>query len=121
VTRTNLNGRESGIFDVSSLVTFAMYPPLAIGRLTAVGERMKSELIDPKFDKIPADKVELTDAEREKLLHQKPILGLSINDTIANSANHSVGARGVDTSQVESGGPKHPDTTLGELSDDELS
>jgi hypothetical protein len=82
---------------------------------------MKSKLIDPKLDEIPADKVELTATEREKLLHQRPIRGLSIKDTIANSANHSVGARGVDTSHVESGGPQHPDTTLGELSDDELS
>ena len=82
---------------------------------------MKSKLIDPKLDEIPADEVDLTAVEREKLLHQKPIRGLSIKDTIANSANHSVGARGVNTSQVESGEPTHPDTTLGEPSEDELS
>jgi hypothetical protein len=82
---------------------------------------MKSKLIDPKLDEIPAEKVELTAAESEKLLHQKPIRGLSINDTIARGANHSVGARGVDTSQVESGEPSHPDTTIETASDDELS
>ncbi len=82
---------------------------------------MKSKLIDPKLDEIPADKVELTADEREKLLHQKPIRGLSINDTIARNADHSVGARGVETSQVESGEPAHPDTTIGTPSDDELS
>lgn len=78
----------------------------------AIG-RMKSELIDPKLDEIPADKLELNASEREKLLHQKPIRGLSINDTIARRADHSVGARGVETSQVESGEPEHLDTTIG--------
>ncbi len=81
---------------------------------------MKSKLIDPKFDEIPADTVELTAAEREALLSQKPIRGLSINDTIAYGANHSVGARGVNTSEVESGEPEHPDTTIGTASSDEL-
>jgi hypothetical protein len=82
---------------------------------------MKSKLIDPKLDEIPADKSELTADEREKLLHQKPIRGLSINDTIANRANHSIGSRGVETSHVESGEPEHPDTTIGSPSDDELT
>ncbi len=82
---------------------------------------MTSKLIDPKLDQIPAEKVELTAAEREKQLHQKPIRGLSINDTIAHNADHSVGARGVSTSQVESGEPVHTDTTNGTPSDDELS
>ena len=82
---------------------------------------MKSKLIDPKLDEIPADEVELTAAEREALLHQKPIRGLSINDTIARNANHSVGARGVDTSQVETGEPEHPDTTIVTPSTDDLS
>ena len=63
----------------------------------------------------------LTAAEREKLLHQKPIRGLSINATIAHNADHSIGARGVDTSRVETGEPEHPDTTVGTPSDDELS
>ena len=82
---------------------------------------MKSKLLDPKLDEIPADKVELTTAERESLLHREPIQGLSINDTIARNADHSVGARGVETSQVESGEPEHPDTTIGTASEDELS
>ena len=36
---------------------------------------------------------------------RKPRTGLSINDTIAANANLSVGAKGVDTSGVETGGP----------------
>jgi hypothetical protein len=82
---------------------------------------MTSKLIDPKLDTIPADEVELTDAERERQRRQKPIRGLSINDTIAHNADHSIGARGVDTSRVETGEPEHPDTTVGTPSDDELS
>ena len=82
---------------------------------------MKSKLIDPKLDAIPADDVQFTEAEREALRHQKPIRGLSINDTIAHNANHSVGARGVDTSGVETGEPVHPDTTIGTPSEDDLS
>jgi hypothetical protein len=82
---------------------------------------MKSKLIDPKLDEIPADKVELTASERESLLHQKLIRGLSIQDTIANSADHSVGARGVETSEVESGEPEHADTTIASRSSDNLS
>jgi hypothetical protein len=80
---------------------------------------MKSKLIDPKLDEIPVDDVELTDEEREKQLHQKPIRGLSINDTIAHNANQSIGARGVDTSGVETGEPARPDTTDGTPSADE--
>jgi hypothetical protein len=81
---------------------------------------MKSKLIDPKLDEIPADEVELTDAERAKQLHQKPIRGLSINDTIAHDPNQSIGARGVDTSAVETGEPERPDPTSGTPSEDEL-
>ncbi len=82
---------------------------------------MKSKLIDPKLDEIPVENADLTDAERAKLRHRKPARGLSIDDTIAHNANHSVGARGVNTSDVESGEPEHPDTTLGVPSNDELS
>lgn len=81
---------------------------------------MKSKLIDPKLDEIPADNVQLTEAEKEALRHQKPIRGLSINDTIAREANQSVGARGVDTSDVESGEPGRTDTTAVTPSDDDL-
>jgi hypothetical protein len=82
---------------------------------------MKSKLIDPKLDEIPADKVELTEAEREAQLHEKPIRGLSINDTIARKANLSVGARGVSTSDIEAGEAEGPDTSVATTSDDKLS
>jgi hypothetical protein len=82
---------------------------------------MKSKLIDPKLDEIPADNVELTADQKEALRHQKPIRGLSINDTIAREANKSVGARGVVTSDVESGEPGRTDTTAVTPSDDDLS
>jgi hypothetical protein len=62
---------------------------------------MDSKLIDPGFDKIPAD--ELTGEELQARLHAPLRHGLSINDTIAEAANHSVGARGVGTSAVEAG------------------
>jgi hypothetical protein len=62
---------------------------------------MDSHLIDPKLDQIPAD--EITEEERQERLHSAPRRGLSINDTIAHDANHSVGARGVGTSDVEAG------------------
>jgi hypothetical protein len=82
---------------------------------------MNSKLIDPKFDAIPADPVELTEAQREALRHQKPIRGLSINDTIAHNANMSVGARGVDTSAVEAGEGEGPVSDIATTSDDKLS
>jgi hypothetical protein len=81
---------------------------------------MNSKLIDPKFDAIPADPVELTEAERAQQLQQKPIRGLSINDTIARNANQSVGSRGVDTSAVETGETAGPATTVATTSDDKL-
>jgi hypothetical protein len=62
---------------------------------------MDSHLIDPKLDQIPAD--ELTEEERQARLHSAPRHGLSINDTVAYDANHSVGSRGVLTSDVKRG------------------
>lgn len=73
---------------------------------------MNSKLIDPKLDEIPADDIKLTDAERAVRAKQKPARGLSINDTIARDANLSVGARGVDTSDVETGEPKDANPAL---------
>ena len=116
VNRPNMVIRAAIIFWIAD-----NYAALVIGYLTAVLRCMKSKLIDPKLDVIPAEQVELTAAESEKLRHQKPIRGLSINDTIANSADHSVGARGVETSDVESGEPKHPDITIATTTDDRLS
>jgi hypothetical protein len=58
-------------------------------------------MIDPHFDTIPAD--ELTEEERQARLKAPLRHGLSIQDTIADAANHSVGARGVGTSDVEAG------------------
>jgi hypothetical protein len=82
---------------------------------------MDSKLIDPHLDKIPADAVELTPAEREKQLKENPIRGLSINDTIARQANLSVGARGVDTSGVEAGEAEPAESPIATTSDDKLS
>jgi hypothetical protein len=62
-----------------------------------------AELIDPHFDKIPADEVSLTETERAALLHGQPSRGLSINDTIARDANLSIGSTGVSTSGIPSG------------------
>lgn len=68
-------------------------------------------MIDPKFNKLPADQAgdfenipesELSPEQRAARL-QKPRAGLSINDTIAREANLSVGSRGADTSGVTAG------------------
>jgi hypothetical protein len=80
---------------------------------------MNSKLIDPKLSEIPLSPEELaeqerieqglTAEERQARLHARPIRGLSIKETIANSANHSVGAQGVGTSGVETGVDTDPD------------
>ncbi len=62
---------------------------------------MDSKLIDPHFDTIPAD--EITEQELQARLNAPLRHGLSIQDTIAEGANHSVGARGVGTSDVAAG------------------
>ncbi len=62
---------------------------------------MNSKIIDPHLDQIPAD--ELTEEESQARLHSAPRRGLSINDTIAHDADHSVGSSGVQTSRVEDG------------------
>jgi hypothetical protein len=60
-------------------------------------------MIDPKFNDIPVEKKDMTDAERKALGKAQPARGLSINDTIARDANLSIGSRGVDTSGVAAG------------------
>jgi hypothetical protein len=61
-------------------------------------------MIDPKLNEIPVDASEevLTEEQRAGRV-TKPRAGLSINDTIAGSANLSVGSRGIDTSGVSTG------------------
>ncbi len=68
-------------------------------------------MIDPKFNKLPADQAgdfedipesELSPEQRTARL-ERPRAGLSINDTIAADANLSVGARGTDVSGVRTG------------------
>jgi hypothetical protein len=68
-------------------------------------------MIDPKFNKLPADEAddlenvpesELSPEQRAARL-RKPRPGMSINDTIARDANLSVGSRGVDTTGMISG------------------
>ena len=68
-------------------------------------------MIDPKLNEIPIDpddeianvpEHQLT-AEQREAQGRRNRAGLSINDTIAGSANLSVGARGVDTSGVRAG------------------
>ncbi len=66
-------------------------------------------IIDPKFDQLPEEAAgdfenipehELTENQKAQLRRRR---GLSINDTVAASANTSVGARGLDNSGVEGG------------------
>jgi hypothetical protein len=61
-------------------------------------------MIDPKLNEIPVEGSEeaLTNEQRGQSA-AKPRTGLSINDTIAGTANLSVGSRGVDTSGVSTG------------------
>ncbi len=61
-------------------------------------------MIDPKLNEIPVEGSEeaLTSEQRGRAA-AKPRAGLSINDTIAGTANLSVGSRGVDTSGISSG------------------
>ena len=68
-------------------------------------------MIDPKFNDLPVDaEGDFTDVPEGSLTEEQKAarlklskLGLSINDTIARDANMSVGARGVDSSGVETG------------------
>lgn len=61
-------------------------------------------MIDPKLNEIPVDASEdLVTEEQRAGRATKPRAGLSINDTIAGSANLSVGSRGVETSGVSAG------------------
>jgi hypothetical protein len=78
---------------------------------------MNSNIIDPHFDQIPPD--ELTEDEKQARRDAIPRRGLSINDTIAHDADHSVGASGVQTSNVEDGPSLDDDLheTLDKLSD----
>ena len=68
-------------------------------------------MIDPKLNELPADAqgdikqrstAAVSDEERDERL-RRARSGLSINDTIAASANTSVGARGVDASGTSVG------------------
>ncbi|HEY1946455.1 MAG TPA: DUF2934 domain-containing protein [Bryobacteraceae bacterium] len=56
-------------------------------------------MVDPKFNKLPAP----ADGGRRKSAGAKPRRGLSINETIAADANKSIGAAGVDTSNITTG------------------
>jgi len=68
-------------------------------------------VIDPKFDRLPADaqgdlekipERELTEQQRAELARRRRA-GYSINDSIAGDTMLSVGARGADTSGVSAG------------------
>ena len=67
-------------------------------------------MIDPKLNKTRGSgnvqevpKTEIPDNRKAHASAQRPSSGLSINDTIAQNANLSVGGRGVDVSGVSSG------------------
>jgi len=62
-------------------------------------------MIDPKLNEIPVNTADelLTEEQRRARAAGTPRAGLSINDTIAGTANLSVGSRGVDTSGVGAG------------------
>jgi hypothetical protein len=68
-------------------------------------------MIDPKLNELPVDaEGDFADVPEDSLTEEQRVerakrakAGLSINDTIARDANQSVGARGVDSSGVESG------------------
>jgi len=81
-------------------------------------------MIDPKFNALPVDaegdfkegpEGSLSEAQ---LAAKKPRPGLSINDTVAASANLSVGSRGVDTSGASSGAGAGAGLTLTTPGDD---
>lgn len=68
-------------------------------------------MIDPKLNELPVDaegdfadlgEGSLTEEQKAERARRAKA-GLSINETVARDANQSVGARGVDTSGVESG------------------
>ena len=56
-------------------------------------------MVDPKFNELPVP----ADEGKKKYTGAKPRRGLSINDTIAAGANQSIGAAGVDTSNMTAG------------------
>jgi hypothetical protein len=68
-------------------------------------------MIDPKLNELPVDaEGDFADIPEDSLTEEQRVerakrakAGLSINETIARDANQSVGARGVDSSGVESG------------------
>ncbi|MGI8958377.1 MAG: hypothetical protein ACR2IV_01170 [Bryobacteraceae bacterium] len=68
-------------------------------------------MINPKLNELPIDaEGDFADVPENSLTEEQRAgrtrrakAGLSINDTIASDANLSVGARGVDSSGVESG------------------
>ena len=72
-------------------------------------------MIDPKFNALPVDAEGDFEEGQERALSgtpaTRPRQGLSINDTIAASANMSVGSRGVDTSGTAVGAGAGAGTT----------
>jgi hypothetical protein len=56
-------------------------------------------MVDPKFNELPAP----TEGRRRPTGAKPPRRGLSINETIAADANKSIGAAGVDTSNITTG------------------
>jgi hypothetical protein len=57
------------------------------------------KMVDPKFNELPAPPEE----DKKRSIGAKPRRGLSINETIAAEANRSIGAAGVDTSNMTVG------------------
>ena len=68
-------------------------------------------MIDPKLDKLPVERADQpkqsvgtsVSEDQTRMEQQRPRQGLSIQDTVAGDTALSVGARGLDTSGVESG------------------
>lgn len=69
-------------------------------------------MIDPKLNELPVDaegdfadvpESSLTEEQKAERARRRAKSGLSINETVARGPNQSVGARGVDSSGVESG------------------
>ncbi len=75
-------------------------------------------MIDPKLNELPVEGKDiaanrtLTEEEEKTERANRSRAGLSINDTIAASANMSVGSRGVDTSGTRAGTGAGAGTTM---------
>lgn len=76
-------------------------------------------MIDPKLDTLPVEQEgDFKGIERDP---RRKTRGLSINDTIAAEASRSVGARGVDTSGVETGAVDRTGTATPEANSDAVT